>query len=693
MQGSNFATRGVNGRAARPAPAAAAAAATVEFQSLEARTLLSVSQDEQGWTNFTRAADARTIYVSSSAGNDRNGGLTSARPVQSLAKARSLLRSGRGDWLLLRAGDVWYESFRDWKISGKSAGEPLLISSYGKGERPVLETGHHDGFSSNGVPLKHVALVGLLFHAHTRDPDSPSFVSSTGGGYGLRTQASVDDLLVENCVFDSYLYGISITGTRGQTRHVGVRRNLVVDSYGINGAKSIGLYLAKTSSVLIEGNVFDHNGWNDRLPEAWANVQSHNLYLSENNDDVYVRGNIIANASSHGLQARGGGTIQGNLFVNNPIGLLFGNGRDARPGGVSGDVSGNVFLGTATINGAKRGWALEVGNIKPGGATHVANNLFAHDQIATASAAIVLSTGDGAKDNAAQTVGINDLTLEGNVVYRWNAGLQINNDLVPGAAASPRALNGLLVRNNDFQRLYANRIISQGQEYDAAAERFQGNRYYNPGDSRQWFKKGGATTSWDQWYAKVDKSSARVKVKYNDPERKIETYNAMLGGKPSVGAFLTQARLMARRIWDPRYAATAMVEYMRAGFKVKKIPPTVTATNLSSKNQQPTRSAVFFIFDKDVSASLGVGDLTITDRKTRRKVGTSAMNLTYDAATNTATWTFPKLDGQALKAGEYDVELSGGGGVRDVKGTPLDGNADGVGGDGFAKRIKIKPDA
>jgi hypothetical protein len=662
------------------------------LEALEPRKLLSISQDEQGWTNFVRDKDARTIYVSSSAGSDRNSGLTSNKPVQTLARARSLLRDGAGDWMLLKAGDVWYEPLHDWKKSGKSEDEPLLISSYGRGERPVIESGNQDGFSSNGTPIRHVAVVGILFHAQDRDPDSPSFVSPAGNAYGLRTQASVSDLLVENCVFDSYVYGICITGMNGLDTRIGIRRNLILDSYATGGNKSMGLYVSKSSSVLIEGNVFDHNGWSESpLVNAPANVQSHNIYLAENNADVYVRGNIIANASSHGLQIRGGGTVQGNLFINNPIGMLFGNGRDALAGGVSGDVSGNVFLGTGTINGSKRGWALEIGNIKPAGQTFVANNIFAQSQIASSSPAILLSSGDGVKDNAAETVGINDLTLEGNIIYRWNAGMQINGDLVPGAVG-PAALNGLLVRNNDFQRLYSNRIITQGQEYDAAYERFQGNRYFNPGDNRQWFRKANQTVAWDQWYAKVDKTSARVKVKYNDPERRVESYNAMLGGKPSVGAFLTQARLMARRIWDPRYAATSVVEYVRTGFKVKKIPPTVTATNLSSKNQQPTRSAIFFIFDKDVSPSLDAADLKITDLNTNKRVPSSSMKVTYDATTHTATWTFPGLSNKMLNAGEYQVELSGHG-VFDVKKTWLDGNYDGLGGDGFFKRIKIKPTA
>jgi hypothetical protein len=63
-------------------------------ESLEVRTLLAVTVDAQGWTDFTRGDDARTIFVSSSIGNDKFRGLSPKKPVRTLAKARSILRDG-----------------------------------------------------------------------------------------------------------------------------------------------------------------------------------------------------------------------------------------------------------------------------------------------------------------------------------------------------------------------------------------------------------------------------------------------------------------------------------------------------------------------------------------------------------------------------------------------------------------------
>src|SRR5262245_41145774 len=98
-----------------------------------------------GWTVFTASSDTRVIYVSSSAGNDSNDGLSQSTPVKTLFKGVSLLRNGYPDWLRLKKGDSWTnESFSQYSAneygafckSGRSPTEPMLISSYGTGARP-----------------------------------------------------------------------------------------------------------------------------------------------------------------------------------------------------------------------------------------------------------------------------------------------------------------------------------------------------------------------------------------------------------------------------------------------------------------------------------------------------------------------------------------------------------------------------
>jgi hypothetical protein len=93
---------------------------------------------ENGWTVVTPASDTRVVYVSVSQGSDANSGLSASSPLKSIAKAKTLLRDGAGDQLLLKKNDVFSESLGYWRISGKSADQPLLIGSYGEGARPEI---------------------------------------------------------------------------------------------------------------------------------------------------------------------------------------------------------------------------------------------------------------------------------------------------------------------------------------------------------------------------------------------------------------------------------------------------------------------------------------------------------------------------------------------------------------------------
>ena len=46
---------------------------------------------------------------------------SAAAPVKSLAKAKSLVRAGTGDQMLLRRGDTFYEPIGTWTKGGRSA--------------------------------------------------------------------------------------------------------------------------------------------------------------------------------------------------------------------------------------------------------------------------------------------------------------------------------------------------------------------------------------------------------------------------------------------------------------------------------------------------------------------------------------------------------------------------------------------
>ncbi|HEX7671834.1 MAG TPA: hypothetical protein VF395_19705, partial [Polyangiaceae bacterium] len=143
----------------------------------------------------TPSSDSRLIYVSSSTGNDTTGkyvvasaipggtardGLPSgAIPVATFAKAGTFLRPGYPDWMLLKSGDTWHEILGAGP-GGRSASEPMIVSSYGKGPRPILQPDPVSGsgiISHNGATVtSNLFYMGLEFYDARKDPSSPKFV-------------------------------------------------------------------------------------------------------------------------------------------------------------------------------------------------------------------------------------------------------------------------------------------------------------------------------------------------------------------------------------------------------------------------------------------------------------------------------------------------------------------------------------
>jgi len=333
---------------------------------------------------------------------------------------------------MLKRGDSWVgEGLSSWSKSGRSAQEPMLISAYGTGARPVLKTGQYNGIYAQNVPVNYLSIIGLDFYAHTRDPYSTGFVGPDGGT-GIRWLVSSKDFLIEDTVVRGYTTNVFISPEiSGPITNVKIRRSIIVDSYATIG-HSAGALIGGIQGLTLEGNVFDHNGWSESsLVDAPADKFNHNIYLVSDNSNVVVKDNIIANASSHGLQARAGGQISGNIFINNPIGMSFGlaNGSAETPGGVTGFIKDNVFLGSRDINGSLRGYVMEVGNVKPGG-TVISGNIMIGDA-KSLSPAIQLS--EGATGGAPSgTTGINDLTIEKNVIYGWASAMWTDSRMIPG---------------------------------------------------------------------------------------------------------------------------------------------------------------------------------------------------------------------------------------------------------------------
>lgn len=376
-----------------------AAALVVSSIMLASAAHADVGQNPDGWTVFTPSTDTRQVYVSDSAGNDANSGLDPASPVKTLAKATSLLRDGQPDWLLLKRGDTWTnQNLGDWTKSGRSAEEPMLISAYGEGPRPLLKTGNSNGITMwrGGIDYNNLAIVGLHFQAHTN--------TGINGAHGIRLDRPGQNLLIEDVELERYATNIVAQSTEPARpfENLSIRRSVIHDAFaqhtGISGGShSQGVYTSNVRGILIEQNVLDHNGHNPDVAGAEPTMFNHNLYIQTDSDDLVVRGNIIARAAAHGLQARPGGLVEDNLFLDNSMAVFI-----AGDGGIAIE---NVILHASTNellpDGQSRAWGIDMKNLD---ASQAIRNLIAHTP--------------GGVD---ALVGLAGVTSEGNVVYKWGS--------------------------------------------------------------------------------------------------------------------------------------------------------------------------------------------------------------------------------------------------------------------------------
>ena len=417
--------------------------------------------DANGWTTFTPSANARIIYVSSSTGSDSNTGLSPNSPLKTIAEGLSLLRNGSDDQLLLKAGDTFHESINWPNVSGMSATNPIVISSYGTGPRPVIDSGTQDGLDIEGgggiTSISNIAIVGLNFYAGGRDPNSPEYVSGvTSDPTGINDLITGSNILIEDTEVSFYKDNVVL---EAPLTNVSLRRDIILDSYSTD-AHSQGLYSDEVTNLILDGNVFDHNGWNASVPGASPTIFNHNIYIQSTNGPATLIDNISANASSHGAQVRNGGIVTDNLFVHDPIGLLV--------AGTASTVSGNVVTESNDIDSADpRGFGIDI-NPTTSGAIQVTNNIITHEA-STAGDGFGISLEPGTTGD----------TVQNNIIYQWDSPVV---DSGSGNTTSPNAINqsGYVDPNRTVESYYASLGGSASLSAFLAAVESQSKSNWNP---------------------------------------------------------------------------------------------------------------------------------------------------------------------------------------------------------------------
>ncbi len=476
----------------------------------------------------------QTIYVSSSTGNDTlNHGLSADSPLKTLAQAVKRLRAGSSDSMLLKRGDVWNESLNGGKSSlggGLSEAEPMVIASYGTGERPGVTL----GFGAWGTtPTQYLVIRGIHFF----DPNYDGTNSING-----ITMGPVVSLVVEDCFLDGVPF-VAQAGTL-PVAYLTLRRCVIADNYGIYTVRhSQGVYCDGVNGITIEDCLLDHNGWKEGVVGAEPTMFNHNVYIQTNCTDVVFRRNLSTRASSHGIQARPGGIIEDNVFCQDPIAILW-RGYQADS---EGRINGNVVLQGNDIGSSARGWGIDIYNSAGVRHVEVANNIIAnYESILPYGFGIELIGAPGYSATA---------TFASNIIYNWRNPISFSVD-------------GWSVQFNGNELQDTN---SSGQSLirisDAANGTFSADSNTYSSDATNNIFYYGTYMNFEGWLSASGETNAQVRsLAYADPGRSLASYHASLGREGTLEAFLEEARKQSDDNWREEYTAAAVIAYIKAGF-------------------------------------------------------------------------------------------------------------------------------
>lgn len=415
------------------------------------------------------SSSSKIIYVST-LGNDSNDGLSADNPVQSLTKAVKLTKKNSSDWIVLKRGETFNDSFGIVKSKNKSAlggkvvDKPFVITSYGESvQRPIIQP------KENGIdlwgPFKNVTISGLEFYSQ---PGT--------GGTGIRTLGEGKNYVIH----DNYISGFSVNITvQGKPENnkwfdkVIVKDNIITNSSTAGKSHSQGMFVLGTKQLTIEGNVFDTCGWHlDRNGELEnsriATIYNHCIYLQNGGYPAKLRKNIITRASSHGLQARSGAFVENNIFARNPIQFfLSSKGLKGSANTTNMSANNNIVLEGNDINyDLVRGVGIQHNNAY---SARYSNNIIAHVLAASEHNKKGIDVVCNTYDEHTSISGKCQASFKGNFVFNW--GNESGGNLI----FANNKINNLFVKHSFQKNTFV--AVSDGVQLANLKKEVLENRY------------------------------------------------------------------------------------------------------------------------------------------------------------------------------------------------------------------------
>lgn len=473
-----------------------------------------------------------------------------------------------------------------------------------------------------------IATIGIEMWNRYGDPDAPGGVYDSAQQImkGIQGDAgSVDWFLCEDCYIHKFALNLSFDWAANSDSTY-VRRNIITDAW-LRTSYSQGIYVARSASAYLEENFFDHNGWDDTtgLPStSWADsnrFKSHNIYVDNDMPATLalgpatIRGNI--SVRDGGGHCRSGGFIEDNLFnyhINATLDFM-------RPFAVGNYFKNNVIL----QSGGDGSYVYQATKFE----THHYDNdtdcpIWNNGTLAVTGNVIAHYTGGTDAQYPAlffmEMTGFGwDATTSGTATITHSITNPVSNAFVEEAPVAfydtTGSLNGFThgqtyyVRNyNDTAKTFnlsattpggalltiigSNTGSRAGYLLDSAHRNVtvSGNtiyKYSGVGDGNT------RTMSIQRKLAHLDfiplgdnpnivlgtnlidraptNNGIITSPPYLDPERTIATYMGSLGLTATEDAFYAACKARAAGVWDTRFAANTVNNYIRAGFNMAAI--------------------------------------------------------------------------------------------------------------------------
>ena len=565
------------------------------------------SQDANGWSQLSPSADSRLIYVDRTNGNDNSGayhsvndseiGSNPREPVgavmafKTLAAAMNEMRTDYPDWILLKRGEYWEENLNlptTNNARGRSPSERMVATSYGTtGARPELRTGMQRGI--NDQQMSNIAIVGIKFWAHTRDQTGPFLPASRQAqttammlerlAFGFTRSAGdarqVQDVLIEDCVFRAYANNVLTGSSNEPITRLAFRRCHFLRNW--DNARSQGMWhsgqdvAGNLGVLLIEGCLFDHNGWlgyhttgsHTNHTNGQATYLNHNTYMSGARnviltENIFMRPSSIHNKWTGSVSNPADGVyIKNNIYVEGELGISAGGNSSGANRFKGFRVHDNIFTDIGRDNPTRRSlaWYMEI-NDWDGGSVN--NNYFLHQRKQTNGNTFAMNI----KDNDGN---IRNVTIQNNVVHN-----------VYSSSYLVKFTNTNKTQNMTFE----DNIISgdelasfsgNSSPYDFSANRYLSN-LANP------FRFNNSDQNLNAWTNSIGENNAESdELPWIDPDRDFEEYFENQGHSVNtVTDALAILEAQSYHNWDPNLKASVINDWIREGFSTSTAQRIIT---------------------------------------------------------------------------------------------------------------------